>query len=258
MQILIPVLIVAAIGLIAGVGLALASRFMAVPVDEKCEKLRGVLPGANCGACGHTGCDGYAKAVAEGEDSPNKCTVGGDAVAAALAEILGVEVKTEKRVAYIACNGDCVSTKRRYDYEGIDSCSAASLLYGGPLECAFGCIGMGDCSKACKFGAITMSDSKPIICEDLCVGCGLCASVCPKKVISLVPKEHKVLVGCSNTERGAAVAAACKKSCIACSLCVKQCENGAIRIENNLPVIDYEKCTGCQRCKNACKRGVLV
>ena len=54
-QILIPVLIVAVIGLIAGVGLALASKFMAVPVDERQEQLREALPGANCGACGFSG-----------------------------------------------------------------------------------------------------------------------------------------------------------------------------------------------------------
>ena len=50
--ILIPVIIVAIMGLVLGLGLALASKFMAVPTDEREEKIRECLPGANCGACG--------------------------------------------------------------------------------------------------------------------------------------------------------------------------------------------------------------
>ena len=55
-SILIPVLIVAGIGLLAGLGLSAASVIMAVPVDETAEKLTEALPGANCGACGFSGC----------------------------------------------------------------------------------------------------------------------------------------------------------------------------------------------------------
>ena len=61
--ILIPVLIVAAIGLVAGLGLAVASAVFAVPVNETEKKVRDCLPGANCGACGYSGCDGYAAAL---------------------------------------------------------------------------------------------------------------------------------------------------------------------------------------------------
>ena len=139
MDILLPVLIVAAIGLIAGAELSIASKLMAVPTDERCEKVREALPGANCGACGYSGCDGYAAAVASGEAEPNKCTPGGETTAKALAEILGVEVVTEKKVAFIACGGNCDITKRKYDYTGLKSCAAASLIYGGPLECKYGC-----------------------------------------------------------------------------------------------------------------------
>ena len=66
--ILLSVLIVSAIGLLAGLGLAVASIVMAVPVDEKAEALEAVLPGANCGACGFSGCAGYAKALSEGKN----------------------------------------------------------------------------------------------------------------------------------------------------------------------------------------------
>ena len=106
MEVLIPVLIVAVIGLIAGVGLSLASEFMAVPTDEREEKIRECLPGANCGACGYSGCDGFAAALAAGEAQPDKCAPGGAATAADLAEILGVEVETTPKIAFIACAGN--------------------------------------------------------------------------------------------------------------------------------------------------------
>ena len=54
--IIIAAIIVSAIGLLLGIGLAIASIVMAVPVDEKAEALAEVLPGANCGACGFSGC----------------------------------------------------------------------------------------------------------------------------------------------------------------------------------------------------------
>ena len=171
MEIVIPVIIVGIIGFIAGLGLSLASKFMSVPTDEKQQKIRDALPGANCGACGYSGCDGYAAAVASGEASPDKCAPGGVASAAALAEILGVEVVTERKTAFIACGGTCENTKQKFNYDGMQSCTAASLVSGGPLECEYGCIGFGDCAKVCPFGAITMQNGRPVVCGDICVGC---------------------------------------------------------------------------------------
>lgn len=257
-SILIPVAIVGAIGLIAGVGLSVASKLMAVPVDEKQEKVREALPGANCGACGYSGCDGYAAAVAAGEAEPNKCTPGGEATAKNLAEILGVEVVTDKKVAFIACQGDCDITKTKYDYTGLKSCAAASLIYGGPLECKFGCIGFGDCAAACPFGAITVENGKATVCKELCIGCGICVKTCPKGLISLIAAQHKTLVLCSNKQKGAAVVKACGVSCIACGMCERACEKGAIKIIDNLPVIDGELCDNCGKCIAACKRKVLI
>ena len=258
MDILIPVLIVAAIGFIAAVGLALASKFMAVPTDETQEKIREVLPGANCGACGFSGCDGFAAALAEGKAKPDACTAGGETTAKAISEILGVDVEIEPKVAFVACNGDKEKSRVKYNYEGINSCSAAALVQGGPLECKFGCIGFGDCAKACVFGAITVSDGKTIVCEELCGGCGACVTACPKGVITLLPKDHKTVVACSNKEKGAAVVKACNVSCIACGMCVKACPKGAISLVDNLAVIDQSVCDGCGNCKAACKRNAII
>ncbi len=258
MDILIPVIIVGIIGLVAGIGLALASKFMAVPIDEKQEKIREALPGANCGACGFSGCDGFAAALAKGEAKPNACTAGGEVTAKAISEILGVEIKVEPKVAFVACNGNFEVSKLKYNYDGMNSCSAAVLVQGGPLECKFGCIGFGDCAAACVFGAITVENGKPIVCEDLCTGCGTCVAACPKGTISLIPKDHKTVVACSNKDKGVAVVKGCNVSCIACGMCIKQCERGAIKLDGNLPVIDQSLCDGCGKCKTACKRGVLI
>ena len=145
MSILIPVLIVTVIGLLLGLGLALAAKFMSVPTDERGAKIRECLPGANCGACGYTGCDGYAAAIAAGEAEPDKCAPGGANTAKALGEVLGIEISTTPKVAFVACQRN---SKEKYEYTGKPSCLSASLVHGGPLDCQFGCIGLGDCVTA--------------------------------------------------------------------------------------------------------------
>ena len=255
MNVLTPVLIVVVIGLVAGIILTIAAKVMFVPVDERVAAIKEVLPGANCGACGYTGCDGYAAAVANGEAKPDKCAPGGANTAKALGEVLGIEISTSPKVAFIACQRN---SKAKYEYTGDKTCLSASLVHGGPLECQFGCIGLGDCAAACKFGAITLQDGKPILCEDICTGCGACAAACPKSLISIVPKECKPRVLCSNCHKGPSVVKVCTSSCIACGMCVKTCENEAISIENNVAVINPEKCVNCGKCKDVCKRKAIV
>ena len=84
---ILPVLLVTVVGLLAGIMLVLAAKFMAVKTDEKFEAVRAVLPGANCGACGFAGCDDYAAKLARGEAPTNLCTPGGAAVALSLIHI---------------------------------------------------------------------------------------------------------------------------------------------------------------------------
>lgn len=258
MEILIPVIIIAVIGLIAGLGLSFASKYMAVPVDETEAAIREVLPGANCGACGFSGCDGYAAALAKGEAKPNLCSPGGEATAKAIGEILKVEVSSTPKVALIACNNSCDKTKRSFAYEGLQSCTSAALLHGGPLDCKYGCIGLFDCANACPFNAIIINNGHPTVCGDICMGCGLCVNTCPKGIIKLVPKDYKTAVLCNNKEKGAPVVQACQSSCIACTMCERACEKGAIKIVNNLAQIDYELCDGCGKCKEVCKRKVII
>ena len=99
----------------------------------------------------------------------NLCVVGGDAVAARVASILGLDAeKTERRVARVMCRGDVDCARANYDYEGIPSCKAASQLYGGGKACRFGCLGFGDCAKVCEFGAISVCNGVAIVNPALC------------------------------------------------------------------------------------------
>lgn len=259
MEILLPIIIVLAIGLIAGLGLSIASIAFAVPTDEKAEKIRECLPGANCGACGFSGCDGYAAAIAKGECAPNLCAPGGAAAAAAIGKVLGVEVEAGvKKAAVVACNGNCENAPVKSDYKGIASCAAANMLYSGTKECRYGCLGFGDCVAACKFGAVSIVDGKAVVDKEKCTACGACVKACPKGIISLVPDVPSHFVYCSNKDKGAAAMKVCKVSCIGCGKCAKECEFGAVTVENNLAVIDPEKCTNCGKCAESCPKKCIL
>ena len=258
-EILLPVLIVAGIGLLCGLGLAIASIVMAVPKDEKAEAIEEILPGANCGACGCAGCADYAKSIVEDGNAINKCTPGGAKSVAAIAEIMGVEATSaEPMKAVVACSGTCDKTSKRYEFEGIHSCQAVKGLYGGDGLCKFGCLGYGDCTRACAFDAMHIVDGIAKVDREKCTGCGACAAVCPNSVISIVPEhKRKPVVLCQNKDKGALTRKACSAGCIGCMKCAKACPKEAITVENNVAYIDQSKCVGCQLCVKECPVGVI-
>lgn len=251
--ILLAILIVAGLGLAAGLVLAVASVLMAVPRDERAEQLRDALPGANCGACGYSGCDGYAKAMASGDAPVGLCSPGGAAVAEATAALLGVESDgVETMTALVRCGGCEAVTARKLVYKGLDSCAAANQFYGGDWLCNYGCLGHGDCRAACPYDAISIQDGLAHIDASLCRGCGLCAKACPKGLIELVPGGARGVVRCRSHEKGAVVRKACSKGCIGCMKCTKVCEYDAIHVKDHLAEIDQEKCVGCGACAETC------
>lgn len=258
-SILIAALYVTGIGLLCGALLAVASKVMAVKVDENFQPIRECLPGANCGACGYPGCDGYAQALVQREAKTNLCTPGGDGVSRMLSEVTGAEFEDViEMVAVIKCKGDCNVTSNKMDYRGIKSCAAAKLVYGGPGSCSVGCMALGDCVSACPNNAIYLKDSIAHIILERCTGCGMCVKTCPNGLISLMADEEKMLVTCSSTEKGAAVRKKCDHGCIGCRMCARECSEGAITIVNNLAVIDYEKCTDCGHCATVCVTGCIM
>lgn len=257
-EILIAVVIVAAMGLIIGLILAVASVIMAVPKDEKAEAVLEVLPGANCGACGYSGCSGYAKALAHGEAQPGLCSPGGEECVKAIAKVLGVEAGTiERKTAVVKCDGTCENSPLKMEYQGIDTCAAAAALHGGTKNCSYGCIGFGDCVNVCEYDAIKIEDSVARISPSKCKSCGMCVKTCPKHLISIVPVKKQAVVMCSNCDKGAAATAACRTACIACMKCAKACPVGAIKIEKFHAVVNPQLCTGCSECAKVCPKNCI-
>ena len=269
--ILVAVIALGAIGLIAAVVLYAASKKFAVFEDPRIGQVAAVLPQANCGGCGFPGCSGFAGACVKAADAGSLegklCPVGGAPVMEKVAAILGLEaVATEPKVAVVRCNGSCENRPRVVQYDGAISCRVAHSTCGGESLCSFGCLGCGDCVKACKFDAIHMNPETglPEVDADKCTACGACAKACPRGIIEIrlkgrVVKDNarRVWVSCVNKDKGAVAAKACAVACIGCGKCQKVCKKEAITIENNLAYIDPAKCIACGLCYNECPKKAI-
>ncbi|MDD5079613.1 MAG: RnfABCDGE type electron transport complex subunit B [Candidatus Omnitrophica bacterium] len=253
MDILLPVMSLGLLGLLFGIGLAFASKKFEVKVDPRLEKIQGILPGVNCGACGQAGCAGFAEALLEGKVLADGCKVADDKVKEAIAVLLGQKLEKKiKKVARLRCNGG-KKVKDRFIYKGVKDCLSAKLHLGGQKQCLEGCLGFGTCAKACPFSAITMSEEGlPVVDIQKCKACNKCAQVCPKKLFSLVPINNKVIAACSLHEPGKDTKTVCPVGCIACKICEKACKYDAIHVIDYLAVIDHNKCTSCGECVKVC------
>ncbi len=241
MSIIIAFLIVGILGLLLGLGLAVADKKLHVEKDEKLIALEEAMPGANCGGCGFAGCSAYAEAVFKGEAEAGLCSPGGAALAAKMGEILGISVEAKERmVAFVFCRGSKDVTKMDYEYSGIADCNAAAILQGGPIACKEGCLHLGSCISVCPVGAISKNaDGDIVVDKEACIGCGKCTAVCPNKVIKLVPYTAEYIVACNNHQNGAQVRKACQVGCIGCRICQMKVEGSPFTVESFLSVNDY-------------------
>jgi len=254
-SILIAVLLLGGMGVIFGLILGFASKKFAVESDPRIGAIVGVLPGANCGACGFPGCSGLAEAIVNGKAPADTCPVGKTACAVKIAAIMGVEIdaNAKPKIATLFCQGGKAETVERFHYMGVADCSAAQMLNGGPKLCEYGCLGLGNCINACKFGAIKFNENGlPEIDAKLCTGCGACAKACPRQLIKLTDDDYRVKVLCQNRDKGPEVRKACKVGCIGCGICVKNCPANAITITDFLAGINPELCTACGVCVEKC------
>lgn len=245
-------------GILFGAVLAWAAKVFAVEVDERVESIQEVLPGANCGACGYAGCSNFAERVVAGECEPAACIPGGEEVVGEICSILGKEAsETVPMVAVVLCAGDNEHTEDKFIYGGAMDCRLAHNMWNGFKSCKYGCLGLGTCVDACPFDAISMGpEGLPVIDEEKCGGCGLCCDSCPRGIIQIVPKNYDGrLVFCNSRDKGKRVKEACSVGCISCRACFKACPNEAISFEDNLPVVDIEKCKNCGECTLKCKPG---
>lgn len=259
-SILTAVLIVGIIGLVCGIALAIASIVLAVPVDEKAEAITEMLPGANCGACGYSGCAGYAAALSSGETTDTAlCNPGGNEVSQQIAEYLGLSAGSiEPMTAVVLCQGIYANATTKMNYKGVQSCKMASQLFGGPKDCVHGCLGLGDCVRECTYHAINICDGVARINPAICKACKKCIAACPKGLIELLPlNKSKAAVLCKNKDKGAVARKECKMACIGCMKCVKVCEAEAVTVKNFNAHVDIDKCTGCGKCHEVCPVGCI-
>lgn len=257
--IVVAALLLGGLGLVFGGVLAIVSKVFSVPADPVFDAVREALPGANCGGCGFSGCDAYARAVAEGKAGVSQCPVGGAEAAKRIAAVMGVDAaRMERKVAVVMCRGDVEKCHLRFRYDGPADCRSALLAGDGDKACRYSCLGGGDCEKACPFGAIHVNENRlAVVDEEACRGCGVCVSACPRGVLALMPVEHPVHRMCSAMERGKVVRDNCSAGCLGCGKCERSCKFGALKLVNLLPEIDLSKCVGCMCCADNCPTGAL-
>jgi electron transport complex protein RnfB len=260
LMIVLPVLVLGLLGVAFAALLAGSNKAFAVQVNPKLEAVLASLPNSNCGACGFAGCLGYAEAVVGLKAGVSGCLVGGSAAAAKIAEIMGTAVEIrEAEVAFVACQGGRSRTRAKFEYEGVADCQAAAVLFGGGKACAWGCLGLGSCERACTFDAMHVNpDGVAVVDRDKCTGCTKCVKSCPHDLISMVVKSQQVLVACLNHDRGKRAKEVCDVACTACKICEKNCPYDAIHVIENLAVIDFAKCTQCNICVEKCPQSTII
>ncbi len=244
MNIFFAFLIIATLGLLLGFALAIAAQKFAVQKDERAEQILEILPGANCGACGYPGCNGYAVALSKGEAVNGLCSPGGPKTSALVAEILGIadEGVGERMVAYVHCRGNHEITQRDFKYEGVEECSAAYMLFQGDSSCKYGCLHLGSCMQVCPTDAIYRDEKGNVtVNADLCIGCRKCTLVCPTNVIKMIPARTSHAIACNSNDKGPFVRKVCSVGCIGCMICERKYPESGCVVTNFLAQIDYER-----------------
>ena len=204
------ILSMTALGGVCGLVLSVASKIFYVYEDPRIARVEGFLAGANCGGCGYAGCSAAAVAVVGGKAAPSVCIVAGPESALEVAAVMGVDPGTaEPKLSKNYCLGGNRADDQ-YHYMGVTSCRALSAFYGGKRVCSVGCLGLGDCIKACAFDAIHMGENGfPQIDKTKCVGCGACEKACPKEILTVRTMSDRLL----ECNQGQNALAPCQQTC---------------------------------------------
>ncbi len=250
------------LGGLCGIVLSFASKIFYVYEDPRIAMVENSLAGANCGGCGYAGCSSAAEAVVKGEAPPSVCVISSAEGVAQVAAIMGLDPGTaEPLQAYSMCDGGNRASNK-YHYMGVNSCKAMSVVFGGQRDCQVGCLGLGDCVKACNFGALKMGPSGyPVVDENICVGCGACNKACPKNIIEVKTMTEKLLKFNQLDDP----LAPCSQTCpaeIDIPQYIAHIKNGdyaaavqTIRMRNPLLLSCGRVCP--HPCENDCRRGIV-
>ena len=227
-------------------------------LDSNSEYLYNLLPQLDCKECGRNCCSDFSDDLSNGKAIPESCPYLKGENYLKVKEVINRERKAYfNNVAFIRCKGgqDC---KSKFKYLGENTCKSKNLQHNGDKYCPYACLGCGDCARACKYGAISISKKGcAIVDKDRCVGCGECLNSCPKKLIDLIPAKQFVEVVCKNTAEDSTVTRNCKVSCNHCEACVVACPTNAIQMVGGIPKINPEKCIRCGKCVAVCPNHVI-
>ncbi|MCR5481796.1 MAG: 4Fe-4S binding protein [Clostridia bacterium] len=223
-------------------------------VDGKIQGIVKILPGVDCGGCGYATCQECAQAIADGE-SIALCPALFQKDVDKIAELMGVEtVAVADNVAFVRCNGKAAKK------EVPEGMKCDDVVKQGFEEgtCRYGCIGGGTCVTMCKFDAMKLEDGVVKIDKEKCNGCMACVGACVQKIITMVPREATNFIPCANQEDEDTTRAICGSGCIGCGECEKACPQEAVKVVNNVAVIDYDKCVGCVACTVKCEKKIII
>ncbi len=249
--------IVAALAIVFAVLILVVTKVCKIKEDEKVLKILENLAGANCGGCGFSGCEGFAKSLACGKACLSDCKATSNEAKGIIAKIAGLPFEAEEpTVAVVKCNGG-TNAADKYTYVGNEGCLNRMVYHGGNKICATACLGGGNCAAVCPVDAIKITDEVAKVDREICISCGACIRTCPKNCIERIPAKAKIYVACSTHCKGKETTSFCKVGCIGCGMCARKCPEGAITMVDNLPKIDYDKCSGCLTCVEKCPRKII-